>query len=264
MVLQEFSEILFHRQLTTDTWLMGLRSAAMAGAAKPGQFVMIQVRPGNDPLLRRPFSISGTRGEALLILYCVKGKGTSIMAEKRPGEQLSVLGPLGRGFERPEGKGTALLVAGGIGVAPLLFLAQTMARSRYRLMAGFRTVRDIIRPEDVLGEPGDVSLATDDGSEGYAGLVTGLLQTYLGRDRHETGSISLFACGPRPMLKTVAFEAAARQIPCQVSLEAAMACGLGACQGCAVKAAGREIRPYFHVCSDGPVFAVPSIDWDCL
>ena len=264
MVFQEFSEILYNRQLTPDAWLMGLRSPAMARATQPGQFVMVQVQPGNDPLLRRPFSISGTRGEALLILYRVVGKGTSILAEKRSGERLSVLGPLGRGFQKPEGKGTALLVAGGIGIAPLFFLAQTMEPSRYRLMAGFGTARDIIRAKDVAGNAGDVSLATDDGSEGYGGPVTGLLQAYLEQNRPGPGSISLFTCGPRPMLKTVALLAAARHIPCQVSLEAAMACGLGACQGCAVKAAAREMRPYYHVCSDGPVFTAPSIDWDCL
>jgi len=263
-VLEESSEILFNQKLTSDTCLMGLGSPGMAGTARPGQFVMVQVHPGNDPLLRRPFSICGTRADALLILYRVVGKGTSIMAEKRVGERVSLVGPLGRGFEKPEGKDMALLVAGGIGIAPLFFLAQTMEPTHYRFFAGFGTARDIIRAEDVVGDAGDVSLATDDGSEGYAGLVTGLLEAYLEPKGPGHDGISLFTCGPRPMLRKVALEAMARQIPCQVSLEAAMACGLGACQGCAVKAGTRERRPYYHVCSDGPVFPVSSIDWDCL
>ncbi|MFC1580625.1 dihydroorotate dehydrogenase electron transfer subunit [Thermodesulfobacteriota bacterium] len=261
-MLEENPKILFNQKLTPDTWLMGLEASGIVATAKPGQFVMVQVHPGNDPLLRRPFSICGTRADALLILYRVVGKGTSIMAGKKVGERVSLVGPLGRGFEKPQVKGMALMVAGGIGIAPLFFLAQTLEPTDYRFFAGFGTARDIIRAKDILGDAGDVSIATDDGSEGYTGLVTGLLEGYLESKGYD--SISLFACGPGPMLRKVALEAMARQIHCQVSLEAAMACGLGACQGCAVKAGTREKRPYYHVCSDGPVFPVSSIDWDCM
>ncbi len=263
-VMEEFSEILFNRKLTGDTWLMGLGSPGVVRRAKPGQFVMLQVHPGHDPLLRRPFSICGTREDVLLVLYRVVGKGTSIMARKMSGESVSVLGPLGRGFEKPDGGGTALLVAGGIGIAPLFFLAQSMDPSHYRFMAGFGTARDIIRAEDVVGDVGEVALATDDGSAGHGGPVTDLLGAYLEQGSADGAGPCLFTCGPHPMLKKIASMAKQCHSPCQASLEASMACGLGACQGCAVRAASGERRAYYHVCADGPVFPVSAIDWESL
>jgi dihydroorotate dehydrogenase electron transfer subunit len=263
-ILEESSEILFNRSLTSDTWLMALASPGVVRDVKPGQFVMLQVHPGNDPLLRRPFSVCGKREDALLILYRVVGKGTSIMSRKMAGEKLSVLGPLGRGFEMHEGGGFSLLVAGGIGIAPLLFLAQTMDPSQFRLLTGFGTARDIIRAEDVVGDVGEVSLATDDGSMGYGGPVTDLLGAYLEERNAHGGGPCLFTCGPHPMLKKVASMARQSQARCQASLEASMACGLGACQGCAVRASGGEERAYYHVCGDGPVFPASAIDWERL
>ena len=121
------AEIVFNKKIAPQTYLMGFRSPEVVAAARPGQFVMVRVRSGMDPLLRRPFSVAGTKeGEHLLILYRVVGKGTAIMAETRKGERLSLLGPLGSGFELPKGKKPSLLVAGGIGIAPLLFLIQSM------------------------------------------------------------------------------------------------------------------------------------------
>jgi dihydroorotate dehydrogenase electron transfer subunit len=218
-----------------------------------------------DPLLRRPFSVAGTKeGEHLLILYRVVGKGTAIMAETRKGERLSLLGPLGSGFELPKGKKPSLLVAGGIGIAPLLFLIQSMNSRSVQLMTGFGSADEIIGIDEVGDFPIHVSIATDDGTAGHAGPVTDLMEAFL-RDRSpEKDALTIFTCGPEAMLRKVAAMALERELSCQVSLEAAMACGLGACQGCAIKASANERRAYYHVCADGPVFLATAIDWDSL
>ena len=125
-MIEQHIEIVFNNRINSDTFLMGLRSPEIVKAARPGQFVMIRVRAGSDPLLRRPFSICGIRDDLFLVLYRVVGQGTAIMAEIREGERLSVLGPLGVGFDVPKSEQVPLLVAGGIGIAPLFFLAQSM------------------------------------------------------------------------------------------------------------------------------------------
>jgi dihydroorotate dehydrogenase electron transfer subunit len=218
-----------------------------------------------DPLLRRPFSVAGTKeGEHLLILYRVVGKGTAIMAETRKGERLSLLGPLGSGFELPKGKKPSLLVAGGIGIAPLLFLIQSMNSRSVQLMTGFGSADEIIGIDEVGDFPIHVSIATDDGTAGHAGPVTDLMEAFL-RDRSpEKDALTIFTCGPEAMLRKVAAMALERELSCQASFEAAMACGLGACQGCAIKASANERRAYYHVCADGPVFPATAIDWDSL
>jgi dihydroorotate dehydrogenase electron transfer subunit len=263
VMIEQDLEITSNKEIAPGAFLMELRSPEIMTAANPGQFVMIRVRPGMDPLLRRPFSISGVRGDdQFLILYRLVGRGTSIMANIQEGEKLSVLGPLGRGFEIPERERIPILVAGGMGVAPLLFLAQTMKARKLHFMMGFGCASEMITMEEMGYPPMDVAIATEDGTQGKAGLVTDLLENSLWKYGSESGSVSVFACGPAAMLRKVAKITLDQGISCQVSLEASMACGLGACQGCAVKAPSREKRAYYHVCTDGPVFPVQSIDWD--
>jgi dihydroorotate dehydrogenase electron transfer subunit len=175
---------------------------------------------------------------------------------------MSVLGPLGKGFELPPVKSVPLLVAGGMGVAPLCFLAQGLKKRRVEFLMGFATAGDIPVLDHLKGPQTRVSLATDDGSRGHAGFVTDLLERYLHGRGPGRNALSLFACGPRLMLVKVAHLALKHGLHCQVSLEASMACGLGACQGCAVKASKTGGRPYYHVCADGPVFEAGQIDWD--
>jgi len=238
---------------------MGLKSPEMAAAAVPGQFVMIRVRQGMDPLLRRPFSICRADGDLILVLYRVAGRGTGILSEMRQGGSLNVMGPLGRGFGRPFGGGRAVLAAGGMGIAPLLFLTDSVWPGACDLLAGFASSDQVIRPDRVGLFNVGMSVATDDGSQGRPGTVADLLEEHLSDMDPEP--VIIFACGPIPMLKAIAGIAMRRDIPCQVSLEAAMACGLGACQGCAVKASGRGDRAYWHVCQDGPVFDARDLDW---
>ncbi|MFO7461790.1 MAG: dihydroorotate dehydrogenase electron transfer subunit [Desulfatiglandales bacterium] len=253
------AEVLFNAPVTHDTWMVGIKHPELAAAIRPGQFLMIRVRSSMDPLLRRPFSVCGVERDHVKVLYRIVGKGTKIMTTAKPGENLQVLGPLGKAFVPPEGNQLPVLVGGGIGVAPLLFLAQSLRTRRLDFMMGFRSARDIIRLEGVRPQNHGWSVSTDDGTEGHAGFVTDLLRLAL--KKNEGLALSVFACGPRPMLKQVAEAATAHGVPCQVSLEAAMACGFGVCQGCAVKASPGEAGEYRYVCRDGPAFPVHAIDW---
>jgi dihydroorotate dehydrogenase electron transfer subunit len=262
-MIEQNTEIIFNKKVTTDTFLMGLGAPEIAAEAMPGQFVMIQARTGVDPLLRRPFSICGIHGDdGFLILYRVVGRGTAIMSRAREGDALSVLGPLGRGFDLPQKGHKALLVAGGIGIAPLIFFAQTIKNNDLIFMAGYGSASEIVPIEQVgLGNM-KVLIATDDGTAGYRGPVTEVLESHLAGPDDSIPTV--FSCGPLPMLKRVVTITLNRGIQCQVSLETSMACGLGACQGCAVKSSSKENQAYYHVCKDGPVFDVNALNWKSI
>ena len=261
--MEQDVKVAFNKEVARNTFLMGLISREIAAEAGPGQFVMIKVRDGMDPLLRRPFSISGVRGRDLfLILYRVVGKGTAILSKAREGDGLKVLGPLGRGFEPPAVGGRWLLVAGGIGVAPLLYLAQKGKAGRMDFMVGFRSADEVLPFEEFGLRDHDMILSTEDGTAGRRGLITDFLRDYMVHSGKEVPMV--FTCGPLAMTKRVVPMSLERKIPCQVSLEAFMACGLGACQGCVVKAASKEGVRYYRVCRDGPVFEAPSLDWKSL
>ena len=262
-MIEQESEIVFNKKVAANTFFMGLRSPQIAAEAKPGQFVMIRVAQGMDPLLRRPFSICGIREDDLvLILYRVVGRGTAIMCDVREGESLSVLGPLGSGFEMPQKREKPLLVAGGMGIAPLIFLATTMKPGSFTFLAGFGSDEEIVATDEIGFSEIDLSISTDDGSAGHRGLVTELLENH--PSGFNTGRSMVFACGPLPMLKEVAAITLDKDVPCQVSLEASMACGLGACQGCAIRRSSEQAITYYHVCQDGPVFDVNALDWEAL
>jgi len=265
-MIERIIKIVFNRIVAPDTFLMGFRSPEIASESRPGQFVMVRVGATKDPLLRRPFSVCGVmEGDLICILYRVVGHGTKIMSQKEEGEILSVIGPLGRGFELPEGDKKVMLVSGGIGVAPLFYLAQAMKTGDVEFMAGFNSSREIIDANQISNLQLNISLATDDGTTGYAGTVTDLLTNYLDQNHVKNGSFYLYACGPLPMLKSVVSIAYDRDITCQVSMEASMACGLGACQGCAVKAYALEGQTHYHqVCKDGPVFPANVLDWNSI
>ena len=262
-MFEQNSLIIFNKRLVPDTFLMALESPEICAEAKPGQFVMIRVTSGIDPLLRRPFSICGTRGDdRLLILYRVVGRGTAIMSKAKKGEKLDILGPLGSGFDLPKRDRNAVLVAGGIGVAPLIFLAQATDARKTAFLAGYRSENEILPFEEFGLDVMEIFISTDDGTAGHHGFVTELLENHLAGFSEDPPLI--FSCGPLPMLKHVAGLALSKNIPCQVSLETNMACGLGACQGCAVMASSEETRTYFHVCQDGPVFDIQKLDWKKL
>lgn len=216
-----------------------------AWAAKPGQFAHIYL-PGRT--LRRPISICDIdkdRG-TLRIVFQIRGAGTAELAEFQEGTFLNVLAPLGNGFALEDPSKKALFVGGGIGVPPLLAAAKHYGENA-TVAVGFRSKANVILEDDFKAAGCDLRIATDDGSYGYHGLVIDLIK--------DTNPDVIYACGPTPMLKAVAAYAEEKGIPCQISLEERMACGIGACLGCAVKLRNDEGEEYMgHVCKDGPVF----------
>lgn len=256
--------VISNRKVAGDTFFLELESRKIAVAARPGQFVMVRAGAGLDPLLPRPFSICSVRdGERIHILYRVAGKGTEVLSRVPPGGRVSVLGPLGRGFGIPPSTESALLVGGGIGVAPLVFLHTSIPDGRSVFLMGFPNLDGMI-PLEVLGiSPAHVQPATEDGSCGYRGIVTELIEPHLS-GLADPRRVRIYACGPPAMLRRVARLALDHGVPCEVSLETRMACGLGACQGCVVRAVPGMPGPYHRVCREGPVFRAEEIDWGAL
>jgi len=216
---------------------------------------MLRLSRGYDPLLRRPFSLHTRQGEGFSLLYRIVGRGTGLMSTLRPGDRLDVLGPLGTGFRLPDQAKTAVLVGGGVGVAPLPFLAEALAARGCRIVSfiGGAAAGDILACNE-LERFGPVQVATEDGSLGRRGLVTEILAAELSAF---TPPVQLFACGPREMLAEVASFAARHGFPCQVSLDEVLACGMGACQGCVVE----TVAGWRRVCCDGPVFEAQEVIW---
>lgn len=240
-----------------EHYLIKVKAEQAALAARPGQFVYVQVGRELDPLLRRPFSIADADPEKgiIQILFRVVGRGTNLLSRYRAGSFLDFLGPLGSGFTWDNTDNKAIIVAGGIGVAPLIFLARRLAAEarQVEFFLGVRTLEELVG-ERALRERGiEPVIATEDGSCGHKGLVTDLLEMRLKRNNFPD---RLFSCGPGPMLSRVVELSRTYRIPVQVSVEERMACGIGACLGCAVpvRDRGKDDIQYLRVCRDGPVF----------
>lgn len=221
-----------------------------------GQFLHIAC--GEGLLLRRPISVCMVQQDephdTARIVFEVRGEGTQWLAQRQVGDKLNVLGPLGNGFAvAPNDR--LLLVGGGIGVPPLLGQAAFTAKNATAVL-GFRSADRAMLEEDYQDYCEAVYLCSDDGSLGRHGFVDAQLKDILEQDKNFT---AVLACGPKPMLKSVARVAAKYGVPCQVSLEERMACGVGACLGCAVQMADGAMK---HVCKDGPVFDAKEVDWN--
>lgn len=211
---------------------------------------MLQPSDSFDPLLKRPFCIFGSESGLLTFLYRIRGKGTLALSQLKEGAVISLIGPLGIGYPRPEGDFIA--VAGGVGIASL-FPLLAAPPGRARLFYGARSAEELVFADEAAKIVRGVTLATDDGSRGERGLITEHLRRYF-----ESGSGGpLYACGPTPMLKAVAQIAVEQGVTCHVSLEEHMACGIGACLGCMVKTVSGRKR----VCKEGPVFDAREILW---
>ena len=258
MQFLENGTILSNIVVGPETCRMEIRAPKLTAAAQPGQFVMVAVgHESTDPLLRRPLSIHQVEGDTLILLYRIVGKGTRLMSLMKDGEELSLLGPLGKGFQ-VESSPHHCLVGGGLGEAPLLFLGSHISsrfpEEKVSILLGGRTSDELLALDD-FRRVAPLFLATDDGSTGLHGLVTDLVA------KEVQGPATIYTCGPTPMMKGVASLARKHQWPCQVSLETMMACGMGACLGCTVQRAGIEEtdKKYVHVCKDGPVFEAGEI-----
>ncbi len=252
------AKLLYNQRIAANYLHCAFYAPLIAKMAQPGQFIDIKVAQAAGPLLRRPFSIHRINGPKIEVIYEVLGNGTQILSQKTAGEYLDIIGPLGNGFGLLEATRHPLLVAGGMGVAPLLFLAGRLATHKLKpitVLLGAKT-KSLLLCEKQFRQLGcKVKVSTDDGSKGFKGKVTGLLKHLLPAAEYRLSII--YACGPKPMLRAVSELAATRNIPAQVSLEAHMACGFGACLGCTVNT--RE--GYKRVCKEGPVFRAEEIKW---
>ena len=271
--MQGFATVVANIPLARDTYCVRLRDPVLAAAIQPGQFVMLRLPGTTDPLLGRPFALFDTIFDehelpvAIDIGYQVDGKLTSILASLPPDDVLNFWGPLGNGFPDLSGVDHVGLVAGGIGQTP--FLAYTRQLLGQRSFGGKfprRAVRRVslyygVRSADLLAgvaefeqAGAEVHLATDDGSRGFHGFVTQLLE------QHEKPQC-LIGCGPEPMMKALAVLAKRWGTPCLVSLETPMACGIGICFSCVTKVRTPDGWDYRRVCTEGPVFDTTALCW---
>lgn len=229
--------------LTQDVYLLRLTAPEVAAAVRPGQFVQVSI-PGS--FLGRPFSVAGCLNSSLEIIYRVVGSGTGKLATLKAGHELKVLGPLGRGFNPPQGKQIVLL-GGGIGTAPLLMLARGLSKCSLvmgALDSSQLWLTQLAMPDSVL-----IQYATDDGSRGFHGNLVQAVSPWL-TEEHWVG-----ACGPVSMLRTLKQLMAEKNIDGQFALEEHMACGMGVCMGCACHTQGGPAL----VCKHGPVFAAREV-----
>jgi len=261
--------------LARNTYCIRFHSPELAATIRPGQFLMLRLAGVNDPLLGRPFALYDTvldaagRPAALDVVYLVVGKMTGRLAALRPGDRLDAWGPLGNGFADLAGLDDVALVAGGIGQTPFLAYVRDLLGTRgygghparrrvgrVRLYYGVRTADLTAGVDDFRSAGAEVHLASDDGTLGFRGFVTQLLATQPKPQR-------LVGCGPEPMLHALAKQARAWAVPCDVSLETPMACGLGVCFSCVTQVRTRDAGwDYKRVCVDGPVFDTAGLAWD--
>ncbi len=235
---------------------------------RPGSFVYLRLAESSDPLLRRPFSVHDFQksDNKLQILFQDKGKGTAVMKAYRPGDKVNFIGPLGNGFSLDGKIKRAALVGGGIGVAPLFFLARQLRKNgtEFDFFLGASGSAIIPEPDFFAAKKIGPLPATDDGSLGFKGTVTALFREHYKNDHISEKPDMVFACGPLPMLRSLYTVTGELDIPVQVSLEERMACGVGACLGCVcrIKDKASGLTGYERVCKEGPVFAGEAVFYD--
>jgi dihydroorotate dehydrogenase electron transfer subunit len=244
-----------------DFFRFTIDAPALGREARPGQFVMVKVSEGALPLLRRPLGIHDANEGGIELFFKVAGQGTGLLASKKPGDRLDILGPLGKGFTvsaAPKGQ-TAYLVGGGRGIAPLYFLARELARAGARpvVFYGGRCLADIPLRSRFEETGIEFLCSTDDGSFGFAGFVTDLAARELAREKPAV----VYACGPDPMMKALAAITAKHRVAAEFSLESVMGCGIGACWGCVHRIRNESGDGWVKICEEGPVFPGERIIW---
>jgi len=241
------------REVAPNILVLSFHARGMAERVAPGQFVNIKVNDFNVPLLRRPFSVYHVAGDEISILFNVIGLGTTLLSRKKSGDLLDVIGPLGRPYGLDAQYTTAILVAGGVGIAPLPMITAALQDTTKKIITylGARTADQLV-PAHLL----NVKSATDDGTGGYHGTVVDALRADLKKEKIPFSKI--FACGPHQMLRALSALAEEFDIPCEASLESSMACGIGICQGCPVEMAAGD-KKYSLICKEGTVYDTRSI-----
>ena len=252
----EVVSVVANDRVAEGVGLIALRAPRTAAWIQPGQFVHLRIATSADIILRRPFSVHRALGERIEILYQILGAGTLRLAEKNVGDVMDVVGPLGHGWQVSAGVSHALLVAGGLGAAPLGMLAEQLAERGVAVAVaqGAPTATRLVARDHFERVARRVEVATDDGSAGELGFVTGPVARLLAEERFDVA----YTCGPEPMQRIVSSMAKDAGVACQVSLERLMACGIGACLSCVVSTRDGQKR----ACVDGPVFDAEEVVWD--
>lgn len=258
VILEEKGKVLANKRLTERLWLVDIEVDRLGAQLEPGQFVHLQIPGMEGHILRRPFSVFYTseNGRVVTILYQVVGFGSKQLSALEPGTQASLMGPIGHGWHSPAGIKHALLVAGGVGGAPLFLHAQDLVQQGVdvEVVLGAQSASSLVvepRYAELLGH--EPFIATDDGSRGHAGFCTDLVSQRIAEKQFDY----VACCGPEPMMKIVSGITLKAGIPTFVSLEKRMACGIGACLSCIVETTQGRKRS----CVDGPVFDASEVIW---
>ena len=222
----------------------------------PGQFYMVGTGRGYDPLLKRAFSLFRRIPGGLQLLYRVRGKGTSLLSSMKEGAVLDLVGPLGNSYPLPRKDQTPVVIGGGIGIASVFSLAEELSGNCH-LFYGARMEDELFLAGELGAVYENLVLCTDDGSCGIKGTVVDVLRDFMERRSEGASAPVIYACGPVPMLKSIAETALSIGVEGYISLEENMACGIGACLGCVV----RTKSGYKRVCKEGPVFEVSEVVW---
>lgn len=256
------AKLIKKEQLINGLYKYSLEAKSITDTAKPGHFVEVRVADSVEPLLRRPISIYNMDKEKgiLEIIFQVKGKGTEILANRREGEEIDLLGPLGYGTFSVKEKTNVAIIGGGIGTFPLYELAKQLQQvnTKVNTYIGFRSKDFVVLEKEFKEVSNRLVITTDDGSYAQSGFAIEKLKEDLKTQKID----AIYACGPLPMLKAVQALSIQENIPCQISLEEKMGCGIGACLGCAVKTAKspKDAPEYWHVCKAGPVFNAQDVE----
>lgn len=250
------AQIRENRSIHQNHNLLSLANLDEMAEPSPGQFYMVGMGRGYDPLLKRAFSLFRRTPDGFQFLYRVKGKGTTLLGSMKEGELLDIIGPLGNSYPLPSGGQTAVVIGGGIGIASVFPLAERLSGSCH-LFYGARMEDELFLAGELGAVYENLVLCTDDGSCGIKGTVVDVLRDFMGRRSGESAVPIVYACGPVPMLRGIAETAVSLGMQGYISLEENMACGIGACLGCVVKTKSG----YKRVCKEGPIFGVSEIVW---
>ena len=258
MAVKVLAELISKEEIAKGIFKFSVKAPEIASSAKPGQFLEIKVTDNQEPFLRRPISIYNLDGDVVEFIFQVKGRGTEILASRKVGEKLDIMGPLGNGPFKVGDFSSVAIIGGGIGIYPLYELTKELKnRTNINVYLGFRN-KELVTCEkefEAIGL-GKLCITTDDGSYKEKGFAIDFMK----KDIEEHKVDMIYACGPLPMLRAVREYAIQNDIPCQISLEERMGCGIGACLGCAVKVIAGKEPIYGHVCKAGPVFNAKDVE----
>lgn len=239
-------------ELKNHIFILKIFSPEIASIINPGEFLNVRATDSNYPLLRRPFSVCDVEGDFIFLIFNILGEGTKILAHKHQGDLIDLLGPLGKGFNLEGDFDKAIIIAGGLGVAPFPYFIRKIAGSKeVHSFIGGKTDKDII----TYGMK-NITISTDDGSLGIKGNVVELLEQNI--ENHKNEKIKIFGCGPNAMLRKLRELCINHNLDCEVSTECAMACGFGICQGCPIESVNHPDK-YLLVCKNGPVFNIKDV-----